>query len=49
MSFQAHDRYQAHCQFCFQIFEANSAAAAVEKAEEHERDCPVNNEPKQAA
>ena len=40
MSFNAHDRFQAHCQYCFQIFEDDSIEAAVEKAEEHEQNCP---------
>lgn len=40
MSFHSHDRYQAHCQFCFEIFEDDSAEAAVQRAEEHERECP---------
>ena len=35
----SHDRYQAHCQYCYQIFEGDSAGEAVCKAEEHEQQC----------
>jgi hypothetical protein len=39
----SHDRYQSHCQFCFQIFEGDSAEEAIRMAEKHEQGCEKAN------
>ena len=35
----SHDRYQAHCQYCYQIFEGDSAEQAIRMVERHEEQC----------
>ena len=42
-----HDRYQAHCRFCFRAHERDSIREAIAAAEEHERsgDCPRKPKP----
>lgn len=37
-----HDRYQTHCRFCYRMLEGDSAAEAVQKAEEHEKECDLS-------
>jgi hypothetical protein len=39
-----HDRYQAHCQYCSQRFDADSAEEAVRLAEQHEKQCEKANQ-----
>ena len=39
----SHDRYQAHCKYCYEIFEGNSAEEAVRQAEKHEENCERAN------
>lgn len=31
--------FQAHCKYCFRVFEGDSAVQAIEKAKEHEKCC----------
>jgi hypothetical protein len=42
------ERFQAHCQWCFRVVEADSAVDAIRAAEAHESCCEKREE-KQAA
>ena len=39
MPYCDHERYQLHCLYCHQRFEADSAAEALLLVMEHERQC----------
>lgn len=39
----SHDRYQAHCRYCYEIKEADSAEEAIRLVEKHEKQCDKAN------
>ena len=44
-----HERYQSHCRYCWNKFEADTYSQAVRKTEEHERQCPRKPQAKEPA
>lgn len=40
MAFCDHETFQAHCRWCQVRFQADSIEEAIQKAEEHEAECP---------
>ena len=43
MPHYSHDRYQAHCKYCYEVKEADTAEEAVRQVEQHEKQCDKAN------